>query len=146
MTKLFRDVDYFITQASNVKQREFELDFADVIEVFDTNSVTLTTEDGKSLQITYDERGYFKSYFVDVEPITYQMSKAPYIADRVRDVINTLKSLMYNGESVDGETMQYILEKVGMEDQMLKQLMFSAHRGYVEALWDGIVELEKSHD
>jgi hypothetical protein len=126
MTKLFRDVDYYIIEASNATQREFELDFADVIEVFDTNSVTLTTEDGKSLQITYDERGYFKSYFVDVEPITYQMSKAPYIADRVRDVINTLKSLMYNGESVDGETMQYILEKVGMEDQMLKQLISTA--------------------
>ena len=126
MTKLFRDVDYFIIQASNSTQREFELDFADVIEVFDTNSVTLTTEDGKSLQITYDERGYFKSYFVDVEPITYQMSKAPYIADRVGDVISTLKSLMYNGESVDGETMQYILEKVGMEDQMLKQLIGTA--------------------
>ena len=120
------NLEYFIAQAAKSTQREFELDFADVIEVFDTNSVTLTTEDGKSLQITYDERGYFKSYFVDVEPITYQMSKAPYIADRVRDVINTLKSLMYNGESVDGETMQYILEKVGMEDQMLKQLIGTA--------------------
>lgn len=126
MTKLFRDVDYYIVQGSNSTQREFELDFADVIEVYDTNSVTLTTEDGKSLQITYDERGYFKSYFVDVEPITYQMSKASYIADRVKDVIATLKSLTYNGESVDGETMQYILEKVGMEDQMLKQLIGTA--------------------
>ena len=27
---------------------------------------------------------------------------------------------------VDGETMQYILQKVGMEDQMLKQLIGSA--------------------
>ena len=29
-------------------------------------------------------------------------------------------------QDVDGETMQYILEQVGMEDQMLRQLMFSA--------------------
>jgi hypothetical protein len=33
-----------------------------------------------------------------------------------------LKSLTPNGDSVDGETLQYILEKVGMDDQMLKQL------------------------
>ena len=29
-------------------------------------------------------------------------------------------------QGVDGETMQFILEKVGMEDQMLKQLIGSA--------------------
>jgi hypothetical protein len=120
MTKLFRDVDYYITQASNGEQREFELDFADVIEVFDTNSVTLTTEDGKSLQITYDERGYFKSYFVDVEPITALMDH-PTVRWEVQNIIDKLRFL-----EVDGETMQYILEKVGMEDQMLKQLISTA--------------------
>jgi len=120
MTKLFRDVDYYITQASNGEQREFKLDFADVIEVFDTNSVTLTTEDGKSLQITYDERGYFKSYFVDVEPITALMDH-PTVRWEVQNIIDKLKFIQ-----VDGETMQYILEKVGMEDQMLKQLIGTA--------------------
>jgi hypothetical protein len=30
-----------------------------------------------------------------------------------------------NGDCVDGETMQYILEQVGMEDQMLRQLIMS---------------------
>ena len=120
MTKLFRDVDYFITQASNGEQREFELDFADVIEVFDTNSVTLTTEDGKSLQITYDERGYFKSYFVDVEPITALMDH-PTVRWEVQNIIDKLKFIQ-----VDGETMQYILEKVGMSDQMLRQLILTA--------------------
>jgi hypothetical protein len=62
MTKLFRDVDYFITHASNSTQREFELDFADVIEVYDTNETTLVTEDGKTLSIVWDELGYFKTY------------------------------------------------------------------------------------
>ena len=47
---------------------------------------------------------------------------------------------------IDGETMQHIIESVGLEDQMTRQLMFSAHRGYVEDLWDEIVELEKSKD
>ena len=38
----------------------------------------------------------------------------------VKDVISKLKDIQ-----VDGETMQYILEQVGMEEQMLSQLMYS---------------------
>ena len=110
MTKLFRDVDYFITEASNNTQRGFELDFADVIEVYDTNSIVLTTEDRRELTINFCEKGYFKSYFVEL-----------YVTDKVLSVINTLKEI-----EVDGETMQYILQKVGMEDQMLKQLISTA--------------------
>ena len=125
MEKLFRDVNYFIIQAANSTQREFELDFVDVIEVFDTNEIKLTTEDGKSLIITFDERGYFKSYFVNREDITAQMAESGYVESRVKSVIETLKSLTYKGDCVDGETMQYILEKVGMQDQMLRQLVMS---------------------
>ena len=143
MTKLFRDVDYFITQASNGEQREFELDFADVIEVFDTNSVTLTTEDGKSLQITYDERGYFKSYFVDKEYITSQMSEGTYIKERIVQVIGILKNLTWRGDSVDGETMQYILKEVGMDDQMLRQLVMSQPIEEVRYMFEEREELEE---
>jgi hypothetical protein len=110
MTKLFRDVDFYIVHASNSTQREFELDFADVIEVYDTNSIVLTTEDRRELTINFCEKGYFKSYFVEL-----------YVTDKVLSVINTLKEI-----DVDGETMQFILEKVGMEDQMLKQLIGTA--------------------
>jgi hypothetical protein len=145
MTKLFRDVDYFIVHAANSTQREFELDFADVIEVYDTNELHLTTEDAKDLIISWDERGYFKSYFVNVEPITSQMSEGG-VEDKVKSIIETLKCLTWKGEGVDGETMQYILEKVGMQDQMVRQLMFSADRGTVENIWDEIVELEQSRD
>ena len=42
--------------------------------------------------------------------------------NKVRQVIEILKTLD-NGNSVDGETMQYILEQVGMQDQMLRQLV-----------------------
>jgi ABC-type histidine transport system ATPase subunit len=59
----------------------------------------------------------------------------------VEEVISMLRHM-----EIDGETMQHIIESVGLEDQMTRQLMFSAHRGYVEDLWDEIVELEKSHD
>ena len=44
--------------------------------------------------------------------------------DKVKDVIATLKSL-HNGDGVDGETMEYILEQLGMTDQMLRQLIMN---------------------
>ena len=115
MTKLFRDVDYFITQASNSTQREFELDFADIIEVYDTTETTITTECGRTVIITWQDN-YFKSYHVIYE--TAQMEQHAAIVNRV---INILRDI-----DVDGETMQYIIEKVGMEDQMLKQLIGTA--------------------
>jgi hypothetical protein len=40
---------------------------------------------------------------------------------RVHEIITMLRDI-----DVDGETMQFILEKVGMEDQMLKQLISTA--------------------
>jgi hypothetical protein len=42
-------------------------------------------------------------------------------AANVNRVINILREI-----EVDGETMQYIIEKVGMQDQMLRQLVMSA--------------------
>ena len=59
----------------------------------------------------------------------------------VEEVIAMLRHMQ-----IDGETMQYIIESVALEDQMTRQLMFSAPRGYVEDLWDEIVELERSRD
>jgi len=115
MTKLFRDLDYYITEASNNTQRGFELDFADVIEVYDTNETTITTECGRTLVITWCSKGYYESYQVIYE--TPQM-ESTFKRDVVMDIIKKLRAI-----DVDGETMQYILEKVGMEDQMLKQLI-----------------------
>jgi hypothetical protein len=115
MTRLFRDVNYYIGQASNSTQREFELDFADVIEVYDTNSVTLTTEDKREVVISWCEKGYFKSYFIQEE--TMLMRSHPGM---VEEVISMLRHI-----DVDGETMQYILEEVGMTDQIFSQLLSS---------------------
>jgi hypothetical protein len=114
MTKLLRDVDYFITQASNSTQREFELDFADVIEVFDIYQTTITTECGRTVIITWDNN-YFKSYHV-----IYETAQMEQHAANVNRVINILREI-----EVDGETMQYIIEKVGMTDQMLRQLVMN---------------------
>ena len=120
MTKLFRDLDYYIAEASNNTQRGFELDFADVIEVYDTNETTITTECGRTVIITWCSKGYYESYQVIYE--TPQM-ESTFKRDVVMDIIKKLRAI-----DVDGETMQYILEKVGMEDQMLKQLISTADK------------------
>ena len=118
MTKLFRDLDYYITEASNNTQRGFELDFADVIEVYDEHETELTTECGRTLVIYWYVDGYYQGYQVIYE--TPQM-ESTFKRDVVMDIIKKLRAI-----DVDGETMQYILEKVGMEDQMLKQLISTA--------------------
>ena len=141
-----RDVNYFIIQASRCTQTEFELDFVDFIEVFGTSEVKLTTEDGKSLIISFDEKGNFKSYFVNREDITAQMAERSYIKERINQVIDVLKNLTYRGDSVDGETMQYILNKIGMEDQMLRQLMMSQPIEEVRYIIDEREELEEELD
>ena len=58
------------------------------------------------------ENNYFKSYHIHLDH-----------SDKVQLVIDTLREI-----DVDGETMQFILEKVGMEDQMLKQLISTADK------------------
>ena len=42
---------------------------------------------------------------------------------------------------VDGETMQYILEQVGMEEQMLRQLVMNADNVHLRDLIKEKVEL-----
>jgi hypothetical protein len=49
--------------------------------------------------------------------MTIQMKENPGVVETIIDMLNHI--------NVDGETMQYILENVGMEDQMLRQLMMS---------------------
>ena len=135
MTKLFRDVDYYVVQASNSTQREFELDFADVVEVYDTNETTLVTENGRTVIVTWCEKGYFKSYRVIYETVQMEQHAA-----NVNRVINILREI-----EVDGETMQYILQRVGMEEQMLRQLVMSQSIGEVDYMYQERKELEQSN-
>jgi len=44
-------------------------------------------------------------------------------------------------QGVDGETMGYILKEIGMEEQMLRQLMLSAPMEQVEYLMEEKKEL-----
>ena len=49
-----------------------------------------------------------------------QLMANPMVESTVESVIATLKHI-----NVDGETMEYILEQVGMTDQMLRQLIMN---------------------
>ena len=50
---------------------------------------------------------------------------------QVEEVIDMLKYI-----NVDGETMEYIIRKVGMEDQMMRQLVLNSttHTFFIEQL------------
>jgi len=134
MTKLFRDVDYYIVQASNSTQREFELDFADIVEVYDTNETTITTECGRTLIITWDSN-YYSYYRVIYE--TAQMEQHAASVNRVINILNEIE--------VDGETMQYIIQRVGMEDQMLRQLMMTQDLPSVQCTYDERAQYETTN-
>jgi hypothetical protein len=64
--------------------------------------------------------GYYLEMFKeDFErpSVPTELCKTPQTHEFVKDIIAKLKVI-----DVDGETMQYILEQVGMEEQMLYQL------------------------
>jgi hypothetical protein len=110
------DVNYFVNEAGYRSQDGFEFVHANVITVFDRNSTTLITEDKKVLTINWDMSGRsMKSYSVEAE--TSLMKSHPGM---VEDIISMLKHM-----DVDGDTMQYILKNVAMEEQMLNQLAMS---------------------
>ena len=57
---------------------------------------------------------------------------------RTTAVIQQLKQM-----EVDGETMQYILKQVGMDEQMLRQLMMTMPMNQVEDLIEERKELNR---
>ena len=59
---------------------------------------------------------------------------------RVRDKVERIISDLSHIE-VDGETMQYILERVGMEDQMLRQLIMSNPESDTKDILEEKIEL-----
>ena len=67
--------------------------------------------------------GYYRENFKDefeLPNIPTELCKIPQKFEFVKDIIAKLKVI-----DVDGETMQYIIEQVGMTDQMLRQLIMN---------------------
>lgn len=69
------------------------------------------------------------------EPPT-DLCKNPQDYEDVQDIIAKLKVI-----NVDGETMQHILKEVGMEEQMLRQLIMSNPESDTRDLLDEKIEL-----
>ena len=102
-----RNVTYFLEEAAIRSQQGFEYVFADIIDVFDQDQTTLTTENGTTMVINWNMAGRYKSHFVFDNRVN--------VVDEVVDILKKA--------DVDGEMMQEILKQVGMEKQMLNQLM-----------------------
>lgn len=86
----------------------------------DILSVGFWRKDGEYAEPDHAWRESIFNPKVEEEAPTYQC-KTPQTFDKVKQIIEMLKTLD-NGDGVDGETMEYILEQVGMEEQMLRQL------------------------
>lgn len=50
--------------------------------------------------------------------MTIKMKENPGVVETITDMLNHIQ--------VDGETMEYIIRQVGMEEQMLRQLLLKA--------------------
>jgi hypothetical protein len=86
--------------------------FKKAMDKFGINSIGDLSGDKKKEFFNYID----KNYTAKVEENTMLMGD-PAVAAKVEMVIKTLQDI-----DVDGETMQYILEKVGMGEQMQHQL------------------------
>lgn len=61
--------------------------------------------------------------------MTIQMKENPGVVETVIDMLNHI--------DVDGETMEYIIRQVGMEQQMLRQLFL---KGNIESMINLVTE------
>jgi hypothetical protein len=82
-----------------------------------SNDVELALDLNDGMCIEDNWYGLFKEPEVVAPTNSY---KAPQDNQVVQEIIAKLKAI-----DVDGETMQYIIEQVGMSDQMLRQLIMS---------------------
>lgn len=75
------------------------------------------------------EKDWRKEIFGEEPPTV--LCKTPQTHEFVKDIIAKLKVI-----DVDGETMEYILEQVGMKEQMLKQLFAQSTNDEIDYLHD----------
>ena len=73
---------------------------------------------------------------------TSQMNEDQYTNVNVESVISILQSLTLHGASVVGEIIEYILERVGMTDQMLRQLVMNNPQSDTIDLLNEKIELD----
>ena len=94
-----------------------------VSEDYKEDEETIKVEWIDSRRNNQENGGYFRDMFkeeFELPSVPTELCKIPQTYEFVKDIIAKLKVI-----DVDGETMQYILERIGMTDQMLRQLVMS---------------------
>lgn len=95
----------------------------------DMLSVGFWKKDGKYEEADHDWRK--RMFIVESNEPPTVLCQTPQINEFVKDIISKLKFI-----EVDGETMEYILRQVGMQDQMLKQLFAQSTNDEIDYLHD----------
>ena len=126
---------------SNLPVVEFPNSFFDYFLDGDQQFYLVTDKEKIFLVDTqgYDYARYvirLKDFVILEKAETMQMKSHPGM---VEEIIGMLKHM-----DVDGETMEYILDNVGMKGQMLRQLFLKAHSDVLLDLSLEKLELEKS--
>ena len=97
---------------------EYQEFFKKAMDKFKINSPADLKDPAKKKQFfDYVDTNYKAKVETINEVGSLRMAESPVVAQKVKQVIDLLMSI-----DVDGETMQYILEEVGMEEQMQHQL------------------------
>jgi|688.fasta_scaffold2482704_1 hypothetical protein len=60
------DVNYFLDQAQNSYQQEFNDNYADVIVDLFHDYTTIITQEGSQMKIYWDDNGEYLEYFITV--------------------------------------------------------------------------------
>lgn len=97
----------------------------------DMLSVGFWKKDGKYEEADHDWRKRMFIFESDEDEAPTVLCQTPQINEFVKDIISKLKFI-----EVDGETMEYILRQVGMQDQMLKQLFAQSTNDEIDYLHD----------
>lgn len=86
-------------------------------------------KDGEYEKADEGRRNGLNVFGDEIAPTMLCQDEGKYVA--VKGIISTLKAI-----EVDGETMEYILRQVGMEEQMLKQLFAQSTNDEIDYLHD----------
>lgn len=122
--KLEEFINYgeFETLERSVHDVDIALDLNDT-ECIDNDWYGLFVEPKEEIEDNFKPRSVaeYVATLPNEEPPT-DLCKTPQTHEFVKDIIAKLKVI-----DVDGETMQYILEQVGMDEQMHRQLVLKKH-------------------
>jgi hypothetical protein len=122
--KLEEFINYgeFETLERSVHDVDIALDLNDT-ECIDNDWYGLFVEPKEEIEDKFKPRSVaeYVETLPNEEPPT-DLCKTPQTHEFVKDIIAKLKVI-----DVDGETMQYILEQVGMDEQMHRQLVLKKH-------------------